>query len=294
MVAPDLFAMVLRLRSERGAPPLSVSGHGVHAMFLELVRQVDAELANALHAKMLNKHFTVAALHPYGARLPLEVRVTLMRSDLFAPFSRALLEQSVRPALRLGRTPLVLADVFGTPGSHRWAGYDSFEQVAAAVVPTQTVSLRFATPTFMTQGSMRGSNKQRLNVLPLPSAVFGSLARRWNDLAPAALAVDSAAVREMAEDVLVARYRLETAAHRLRSNVQVGFVGRCLYELPPAGEVQRVLGMLADAAFYLGVGAKTTQGFGVCRREREDDGKGGRRESDGGGDGGDDGGDGDE
>lgn len=267
VLEPDVYAMVLRLQPERNQPPLVVNGHSVHGMFLELVRQVDPELSNALHQPALSKHFTVAALPPYGVRLPLEVRVTLLRSDLFAPFARALLEQTVRPALRLGRTSLLLTEVLATAGSHALAGFGSFAELAAGVQPARNVRLRFVTPTFTTQGRLGQGNKQRLNLLPLPEAMFGSLVRRWNDLAPEGLGVDREAVVAMCGDVLVKQYRMETEAHRLRMNVQIGFVGHCTYELPDSADVRRTLALLADAAFYLGVGAKTTQGMGVCRRE---------------------------
>src|SRR6185436_3135592 len=132
---PDLYALVLRLRPERGGPLPGAPGNQVQALFLELVRQVDPELANALHADQLIKPFTVAALPDSGARgrgaAPLDLRVTLLRADLFAPFTRALLQQTATPALRLGQAALALTDVFGTPASHPWAGFDSFAGLAA-------------------------------------------------------------------------------------------------------------------------------------------------------------------
>jgi CRISPR-associated endoribonuclease Cas6 len=271
---PDLYALVLRLRSQDGGMLPEVRGHGLHGLFMDLVRQVDPERSEALHADALSKHFTVAALPVERNRgrqqrrtRQLEMRVTLLEQTLFQPVTYALLEQSVRPAMRLGQAPLVLDDVFGTQGSHPWAGFGQFVDVAAGVVPVEEIELEFASPTFMRQGTIPGSNKQRLNLLPLPEAVFGSLARRWNDLAPPAVQLPSREViREMCAEVLVTQYQLETVVHWLRSNVQVGFVGWCRYALPADAEVQRVLGLLADAAFYLGVGAKTTQGMGLCRR----------------------------
>jgi CRISPR-associated endoribonuclease Cas6 len=267
---PDLYALVLRLRPQDGGALPAVQGHGLHGLFMELVRQVDPERSNELHAQALSKHFTVAALprqrgqHSFRG---LEMRVTLLQSELFQPVTHALLQQSMRPAMRLGQTSLVLEDVLGTPESHPWAGYSSFDDLAVQVQPANQVSLHFATPTFMTQGTIPGSNKQRLNVLPQPEAVFGSLARRWNDLAPPGLQLpDKQAIHAMCQEVLVKKHRIETVAHQLRKNVQIGFVGQCSYELPADAEQQRVLLLLADAAFYLGVGAKTTQGMGTCRK----------------------------
>lgn len=276
-VEPDVYALVLRLQPEQGAVPSEVYGHGVHGMFLELVRQVNPELANTLHERELSKHFTVALLRQPGvsrrrADMMLEVRVTLLRNDIFSSFAAALMQQMAFPALRLGRTSLLVTEVFGTAGSHPWAGYGSFAELVAAARPARRVGLHFATPTVTTRGTLGKGNKQRLNLFPLPDAVFGSLVRRWNDLAPPELALDREGVRAMCDEVLAVRYRLETMATRLRANVQVGFVGSCVYELPSDSEVQRTLALLADAAFYLGVGSKTTQGMGVCRREEVRDG----------------------
>jgi CRISPR-associated endoribonuclease Cas6 len=270
---PDLYALVLRMRPQDGQALPEVRGQGLHGLFMELVRQADPERSHLLHAEALSKHFTVAALSRDGGgdrrrrRRVLEMRVTLLEQELFQPVTRALLEQSVRPAMRLGVVPLVLDEVCGTREHDAWSGFGRFVDVAGQVVPVGEVMLEFASPTFMRQGTMPGGNKQRLNVLPLPEAVFGSLARRWNDLAPAEVRVPGREeIRAMCEEVLVAQYQVETVAHRLRSQVQIGFVGWCRYLLPDDGEVRRVLTLLADAAFYLGVGAKTTQGMGLCRR----------------------------
>lgn len=270
---PDLYALVLHLRPQDGRPLSAVQGHGLHGLFMELVRRVDSEMSNELHARALSKHFTVATLPPEpGQRrfCGIVLRVTLLQSGLFQSVTHALLEQSVRPAMRLGQTSLVLDDVYGTAESHPWAGYSQFARLFADVVPADELSLHFARPTSMSQGTLPGCNKQRWQVLPLPEAVFGSLARRWNDLAPREVRLPGKSeVQAMCREVLVNRYCLETVTHQLRKQKQIGFVGQCRYELPADPDVRRTLTLLADAAFYLGVGAKTTQGMGTCRRVGE-------------------------
>lgn len=270
---PNLYALVLRLVSEKGHYIPDAYGQQLHGLFMELVRQVDPEQSNDLHKPALSKHFTLAEVPRYGRREDfrgIEIRITLLRSVLFQTLAQALMEQSVRPAMRIGPTPMLLQDVFGTPGTHPWAGYSRFEDLVEQVQVDKTVTLEFKTATFIKQGDIEDSNKQRLQTLPTPEAVFGSLARRWNDLAPPDLLLPDSKddFREICKNILVKRYSLETNVQRLRKNPQVGFVGRCTYELPNNPAYQRTLTLLADAAFYMGLGAKTSQGMGMCRRIR--------------------------
>src|SRR6266540_4759142 len=118
---PDLYALVIRLRPERGSPPADPRGHGAQALFLDLLRQVAPDLAAQLHADALSKPYTVAVLpargHARSSDDPIELRVAFTRADLFPPVSQALLQQLPGvAALRLGRATLALADVLGTPG----------------------------------------------------------------------------------------------------------------------------------------------------------------------------------
>lgn len=262
---PDLYALVLQLAPEAGGLLPAAPGHQVQAFFFELVRQVDPELANALHASAPGKPFTVAVLPRHGREGLLELRVTLLDAVLWQAVVQALFQQLARPALRLGTTALVLRDVPGTPGSHPWAGFSSYAALVAAVVPAGRLTLEFVTPTAVSQGS-DGRGRKKLELLPLPGAVFGALLRRWNLLAPPGMRFDEEGVRVACGDMLVCDYRIQTRTEQMRSGPQKGFVGQCSYELPLDPDQRRALTLLADAAFYLGVGAKTTRGMGLCRR----------------------------
>jgi CRISPR-associated endoribonuclease Cas6 len=262
---PDLYSLVLQLAPEAGGVAPAAPGHQVQALFFELVRQVNPDLANDLHASVPGKPFTVAVLPSNGRSGLLEVRVALLATDLWQPVVQALFQQIARSALRLGSTALVLYDVPGTPGSHPWAGFDSYTALAGAVVPTDRLKLEFVTPTAISQGTdARG--RKKLELLPLPGVVFKSIAKRWNLLAPPAVRLEESLIEAAWKDTLVSDYRIQTRTEQMKNGPQKGFVGQCTYELPPDPAQQRVLTLLADAAFYLGVGAKTTRGMGLCRR----------------------------
>ena len=263
---PDLYAFVARLHPVGGPPPRP-QGHQAQALFLELVRQVSPALAAELHAEARSKAFTVAVL-PRRADAPIELRVSLLRADLFQPFVQAMLNQLPGEApLRIGPTTLRLGDVIGTPApkGHAWAGYGSFAELSARAVTAHTVALEFATATAIGQGS-REDGRQRLALLPTPEVIFKSLAKRWNELCPPELRLDLDAVEAAAADTLVARYRAESTEINLGKGPQKGFVGSVAYELPTDPALARPLALLADAALFLGVGMKTARGMGLCRR----------------------------
>jgi CRISPR-associated endoribonuclease Cas6 len=266
---PNLFSLVLCLAVAHDGSLPPRFGHQAHGMFLEIVSQVQPDLAEALHADGPSKPFTVAALShegrvagaPIRAGEAITLRVTLLSDALFGPFTRALLAQTARPSLRLGGLALTLAEVRGTPGSHPWAGFGSFATLAADAPAAQRVALQFATPAAFSLSEDDG--RKRVGVLPTPQAVFGSLLRRWNGLAPNP--IDQALAERAIARALVADYDLRTVTYSLGKATQVGFVGHCTYELRGSDKERRTLATLAAAAFYLGVGMKTTRGMGLCR-----------------------------
>ncbi len=272
---PDLYALVIHLRAAANATLPRHIGHQAHALFLNLVSQVDPERAIALHADAPTKPFTVATFPLQGAERGAELmiragtivtlRATLLQSELFAPLTRALLSQMpTQPTLRLGALPLTLADVRGTAQSDAWAGFASFAELAAAAQPTQRLTIQFAAPTAFAQSSSAGH--ERVALLPDPQTLFGGLLRRWNALAPAELQLEQAAIEQSAYRALVSSYDLHTVRYGVGKALQIGFLGSCSYRLIGTPEEQRQLALLADAAFYLGVGKKTTRGMGMCRR----------------------------
>ena len=264
---PDLFAFVIELHPpERSAP--RPQGHGAQALFLNLVRQVDPVTSELLHADAPSKPYTVGLLPAQRGRQTIELRVSLLRTELFQTFVQALLRQSPAAAtLRLGQTNLRLGDVIGTPPpiGHPWAGYSSFAELSSRAVPSPTITLEFATATAIGQGE-RPDGRPRLGILPDPNLIFPSLARRWNELAPPALALDLDAVRSAASDTLITRYQTESVEISLGKGPQKGFIGSVTYEPPAQPEASRLLALLANAALFLGVGMKTARGMGLCRR----------------------------
>ena len=274
-----LHSLVLLLIPRTEATVRATMGDQVHASFLQTVREVDPALSEALHAPEVPiRPFTVSPL--WGAsrardgKLHLSpertywLRFTVLYSPIFERFMTRFLGGDDRPVIRLGKALLLVREVLTTPEGHLWAGYATWSQLASEARPEPEVVLDFVTPTAFGFGQKEWGKK--IVVLPEPDLVFGSLLRTWNGLAPAPLRMEERALMAYLEEhVVVKRIEgLRTRMLHFRRSPQVGFVGRVTYGLMGENEIARLqLNILADFAFYAGVGMKRTMGMGQCRRQ---------------------------
>ncbi len=148
---------------------------------------------------------------------------------------------------------------------HPWAGTSSFADIYNSAVSFSNVihklSLQFYSPTtFRSQG---------VNYpLPDPQKVFTNLLYKWNHYSPVYLGDNFK--NFVVDSVFPAAYKLMTRIMHFSNYKQVGFVGQCSYGIKRQSEdiMVRVVHMLADFAFYAGVGYKTTMGMGQTRLVR--------------------------
>ena len=105
--------------------------------------------------------------------------------------------------------------------------------------------------------------------MPLPRFVFGNLARTWREMT----GEDNVrAVEEYAEaNLIFGNFDLKTESAIIENKPHPGAVGKFEYLLIDKTDqpLARGLNLLADLAFYSGLGRKTPQGMGqVCRLGR--------------------------
>jgi CRISPR-associated endoribonuclease Cas6 len=273
-----LYSIVLKLVPTRETTVRATMGHQAHAAFLRTVEESDPALADVLHLPNLPaRPFTVSPLLGVGSAHDGQIRLspdqdyhlrfTVLYPPIFERFMARFLSGEERPVIRLGQAMLLIKEILNTPGSHPWAGYSTWAQIASEAEPETEVTLEFTSPTAFGFGQ-KGWGK-KVVVLPQPTLVFGSLAKSWNDLAPLPLQVDRQALQAYAEEHTVVKRMdgVHTQMLRFRRAPQVGFVGRVTYGLMADNEAARCqLNALADYAFYRGVGMKTAMGMGQTRR----------------------------
>lgn len=268
----SLLSLVITVRPAEPllAPPHL--GRAVYALLMRWLDSYDAALARRWHDDDQVKPFTCSSLvggrrAADGGRVLTPERDYWFRLTAFDPeVVAALKARAAHPprAVDLDGLLLPVTAITADPTVHPWAGETTFGALSAPYLlaraePPRRLILRFAAPTTFHQ---RGLNLP----LPLPELVFGSLADRWNAFSPAAV---SSEVRTFAAAALgLNGFRLRSRLVRHKAGgLQVGAIGQAAYT---ATRYDRywlsVLALLADFAFYSGVGRGVTVGLGQVRR----------------------------
>jgi len=288
MPPADLAAYVVRLRAPRALSIENHMGRAVQQLGLDLVHRVDPALSEALHALSQTKPYAVSGLllpdstrAVWGRVEPGDrawVRLVGSRAEVVAALDRSL--ERAPAEVEIDHVRWQVESVSRDGAEHPWAGRATLADLVQhhrTADPPNKLTLEFATPT--------GFHSAGLNVpLPQPALVWGSLLRQWNDLSPLPLPDDLTPF--VAWQVMLNRYRAETQILRFKQgSQQIGFSGQATFAIAsrneqlersdPAlaerlsvqrDELARALGLLAEFAFYCGVGIKTTTGMGMVRR----------------------------
>lgn len=296
-----LYSSVIKLLNLHTVTIPPPGGQHAHAAFLDIVRQVDAALAQALHenrGKGARQPFTVSPImglpkrfhhaehagwqaragekaqvpprsEGRGAIFLREgwecwLRVTMLNETLFRSFVEYFLDGGGKemPKIRLGDAHFAVTEILTTPGSHPWAGYTTLAilQQRLEEPPPPVLAFEFHSPTSFKL------KDEYVETMPYPKLVFGNLAGAWRALSGEDLVepIEKYAERQLR---LVA-HRLERRTITLHNRPQLGSVGRVDYPFtqPEDTPLARALNLLADLAFYTGLGRKTAQGMGMVRR----------------------------
>lgn len=261
----ELLGLVFDLEAISSTSLYSQYTIGLHAWFLDQVRQFNPELSAYLHDGESEKPFNISALEgqlvPTGRQLHLEAKQTYhwhvnALSPRVAQFLGQWLTQ-LPQTLALRDAPLQIKQVsIAHPPT-------TYAQLLQSSVEKQTnVSLSFVSPT-----SFR--RKGHHFPLPVPVNLFHSYLRRWNDFS--GIPIETEAFLDwIDEGVIIHQHRLESVkvAAGKRGSV-TGFTGAISCGLSKAAlantEFTRLFYALVRLSPYCGTGHKTTFGLGQTR-----------------------------
>ena len=220
------------------------------------------------------------------------VRITLLLGELFPLFYNTLMHFNMTeigarksPFIQIGKQMFLLEEVIASPDdATNWTGFTSFAKLVDRAMTLQlgsnaTLTLEFAsTTTFNWINTVDKTYGNHYARLPLPKYVFPSLAKRWQELAPPELAgmVQKERIERYVETdgIVIEDYELRSQMVYFARHPQRGFTGTCSYQLRGPDEattaeaplsVRQQLFLLAQLAFYCGVGYKTAMGMGQVR-----------------------------
>ncbi|MFN6558718.1 MAG: CRISPR-associated endoribonuclease Cas6 [Nostoc sp. ChiSLP01] len=260
----ELVGLVFDLEATATASLYSQYTIGLHAWFLDQVRQVDPDLSAYLHDGESEKAFTISALE--GQLLASGKQLKLVANQIYHWHINAL---SQRVALFLKQWLTNLPTVIDLRGASL-----QIKQVSIAHAPTtysqllrspieqSVVDLSFVSPT-----SFR--RKGHHFPLPVPENLFHSYLRRWNDFSQQPVEQE-AFVKWIDRSVIIHQHRLESMKVAAGKQGSVtGFTGAISLGLSRTAlentEFTQLFYALLRLAPYCGTGHKTTFGLGQTR-----------------------------
>lgn len=262
-------AIVLKVRQEVLVPPSL--GQVLHAFFLNQVRNLDAGLAEELHASSSIKPFT---LSPLWGKVAFEdnrwrlfpgeeytFRVTSIAPDL-SSWLQEKAGELIPPGVELAGARLDVDSWTFDAQENPWAGTTSYAEIYNSIVSSpkagNRIQLKFLSPTTFRSGG-------RNYPLPDPQKVFLNLLQKWNRYSPVNLGDNY--IKFIEENVFPSGYGLQTRIMHFDRYKQVGFTGSCTFGVRQQNDdiMVKVLHMPADYTFYAGVGYKTTMGMGQAK-----------------------------
>jgi CRISPR-associated endoribonuclease Cas6 len=252
-----LHSLVITLSLAQKATIPATLGRALHAQVMDWIQQGNPDLATQVHDAQTSP-LVLSGLQ--GARRrrgasqagdQFWFRVTLLDDALLSPLLQGIEAQN-QPKISLGKCPFVMRELLSLPGSHDWVGSSSYELLAKTSIPCHQLKLQFLSPTSFKQ-------QQQIQPFLLPKLVFNSLWRRWNNFAPIALQFPTVEWK-----ALVTAYDLKTQALKMEGGPEIGSQGWVRYRFPDL-EQARIATILANFAFFAGVGRKTSMGMGQTR-----------------------------
>ncbi|BAZ51303.1 CRISPR-associated protein Cas6 [Nostoc sp. NIES-4103] len=261
----ELVGLVFDLEPTTSTSLYSQYTIGLHAWFLDQVRQFNPELSAYLHDGESEKPFNISALE--GQLLPSGIQLQLQANQIYRWQINALSGRVVQflsqwltqlpPSLSLRDATIKIKQVSIAQSPTTYA-----QLLESATEKHPNVNLSFVSPT-----SFR--RKGHHFPLPVPVNLFHSYLRRWNDFS--GIPVEQEAFLDwIDEGVIIHQHRLESVkvAAGKRGSV-TGFTGAISCGLSKAAlansEFTRLFYALVQLAPYCGTGHKTTFGLGQTR-----------------------------
>jgi CRISPR-associated endoribonuclease Cas6 len=256
-----LHTIAIQLQAgDRGVLPIALN-HAIHTQVMTWLSVGDSDLAETIR-KMQEKPLSISGLLSYRDRHSVEagdeltIRIGLLNGRLMQPLLAGL-ERWENEPIRLGQFLFVLKGVYSMPDSYPSVRSSQYQILARMPRSSDDLTLQFLFPTSFKQ-------KQFIQPFPLADCVFSSLLRRWNHFAP-----ESVRFSKVDWEGVVSAYDLKTHALKMEGAAEIGCQGWARYRFSNH-EQARIATILANFAFYAGVGRKTAMGMGqACIGEYE-------------------------
>jgi len=211
-----------------------------HAVFFEILKQSDPNIAERVHNMTDVKPFTVSPLQSEFKKLgkgqvlitagtECWMRYTLLDDTLFPVFSRYFLTVQ-RPTIRLARGVFELTELLTSQNIEetKWSGHASYGELMEQAKTNTIIDLRFYSPTAFRRRDPKGGKSQNFPGVDMMGC-YQSWVNKWNVFAP--LKIDKDMLLAFVYNhggltLIEARTRMmDFGKHK-----QVGFVGNSQFQ----------------------------------------------------------------
>ncbi len=241
--------------ADKGKIPATLS-RAIHAQVMNWLNLSSPKIADTVHNLQVSP-FSLSGLmgsHRKGGTQPGDrflIRISLLDDTLVQPLLAGIEQWENQPII-LGKFPFVLRQLYTLPGTHRLSGSTSYEVLIQTPVLGNSLTLEFLSPTSFKQ-------TDGIQTFLTPELVFGSLWRRWNQFSPEILHLPPQEWQGK-----VSAYELKTHALKMEGGGEIGAQGWAKYCFKDPQQM-KVAMILAQFAFFSGIGRKTAMGMGQAR-----------------------------
>lgn len=253
-----LHSMVIELGAAKVGNPPATLGRAIYAQVLNWIQLGNAELSEMIHGTS-TPPITVSGLQ--GNRRQYKnkegdhfyFRISSLQGNIIQPLLTGI-EMSTQKEVILGNFPFVIRQFYVLSGTHHLVRSTDYHALANHSPISSTLQLNFLSPTSFKQ-------KKQIQLFLTPELVFNSLLRKWNTFAP-----ENLKFPEMEWEGIVSAFELKTYALKMEGGAELGSQGWVKYKFY-SPEQAKVASILAQFAFYAGVGRKTTMGMGQVSKQ---------------------------
>ncbi|MEN3008997.1 CRISPR-associated endoribonuclease Cas6 [Pseudothermotoga sp.] len=241
-------------------------GQKVHSFFLNLISKSDPKMAKSLHDEKKEKPFTVSSFLGLNVDEPIHIRkhsfyfirITMLNDEILDSMIASILEKNaLRQELKIGNIPYKMIEIFFDKEYSKWAAHASAQELFLSSSSSNLIKLRFHTPTLFRSGDEH-------NRYPTPVKVFTSLLRKFNKFSEFKIEQQ---IEEQFNEISILEKKTTSKRVIFKDFYLEGFIGDVTFKVPDHNQrLLKIVNVLADFAFFAGVGYKTTMGLGQIER----------------------------
>jgi CRISPR-associated endoribonuclease Cas6 len=272
-----IYSTVIIIKPKKEVILPACTGNYIHGFFYKLLKNIDKIDTDILHEDKGASFFTVSPINGYFQKQGLANIILKSENDYWfrittfdAIFAEKINSELINfrgKEIKVSDYAFHVEDVILDASEHEWAGSSNYNRIYKKYVIEQKnvssrITLNFYTPTTFSSGDKNF-------ILPLPDTVFNNLLEKWIRYGELPFSKEDF-LYWLREQVVVSKYELRTRMWNFQKYKYVGFVGRVEFlDISKSESVYRCLwNVLSDYAFFAGIGAKTTMGMGMVRREK--------------------------